>query len=318
MTTTITPPEQPTAAAARRSRGRRQNGSAWAMMAPAAIGLVVFVLLPFLLAGWFSTQNIRLDSPNPPSWFGLEHYRRLLLDPDFRGVFYRGVANNLVFAVVVVPTQTALALVLALLLNRPLRGMAFFRTFFFMPVVFPMALVAVIWKVIYTRGELGLLNSVLDTLSFGLIPAQDWLGNPRTALLAIIVMSIWQGAGLQMVIILAGLQSIPEDLYEAARLDKANRWQQFRHVTFPGLRNTLIFVSLVTTILAFRLFDQVYIMTGGGPQESTTTVMYQAVTSAFQENNVGRGAAITVLFFVIVLAITIVQRLVLREEREIS
>ncbi|WP_324651352.1 sugar ABC transporter permease [Georgenia sp. H159] len=311
MTTTVQ--------AARKPRAKRREAlGGWAMIAPAAVGLVLFVLVPFLLAGWLSTQNVRLDTPQPPSWFGLEHYRRILVDPDFRGDFYTALRNNLLFAAVVVPVQTTLALGLALLLNRPLRGMPVFRTFFFMPVVFPMALVAVVWKVIYTRGELGLLNSVLDTVSFGLIPAQDWLGDPRTALLAIIVMSIWQGAGLQMVILLAGLQGISAELYEAAALDKANRWQQLRHVTLPGLRNTLIFVAMVTTILAFRLFDQVYIMTGGGPQDATTTVMYQAVTTAFDANNVGRASAITVLFFVIVLAITLVQRRVLREEREIS
>jgi len=308
-----------TTVATRPTRARRQETVAgWAMMAPAAVGLLLFVLVPFLLAGWLSTQNVRLDTPQPPSWFGLEHYRRILIDPDFRGDFWTGLRNNLVFAAVVVPVQTTLALALALLLNKPLRGMPVFRTFFFMPVVFPMALVAVVWKVIYTRGELGLLNSVLDTVSFGLIPAQDWLGNPDTALLAIIVMSIWQGAGLQMVILLAGLQGIPGELYEAAALDKAGPWQRLRHVTLPGLRNTLIFVAMVTTILSFRLFDQVYIMTGGGPQESTTTLMYQAVTTAFQANNVGRASAITVLFFVIVLAITLVQRRVLREEREIA
>ncbi|WP_251840086.1 carbohydrate ABC transporter permease [Oceanitalea stevensii] len=308
-----------TTAVTRLARARRPETLAgWAMIAPAAIGLLLFVLLPFLLAGWLSTQNVRLDTPQPPSWFGLEHYRRILLDPDFRGEFLTGLRNNLIFAAVVVPVQTSLALALAVLLNRPLRGMPVFRTFFFMPVVFPMALVAVVWKVIYTRGELGLLNSVLDTVSFGLIPSQDWLGSPSTALAAIIIMSIWQGVGLQMVILLAGLQGIPGELYEAAALDKAGPWQRFRHVTLPGLRNTLIFVAMVTTILSFRVFDQVYIMTGGGPQDATTTVMYQAVTTAFTANNVGRASAITVLFFLIVLTITLIQRRVLREEREIA
>jgi multiple sugar transport system permease protein len=308
-----------TTAVTRRGRTRRPETLAgWAMVAPAAVGLLLFVLLPFLLAGWLSTQNVRLDTPQPPSWFGLQHYRRILLDPDFRGEFLTGLRNNLIFAAVVVPVQTSLALALAVLLNRPLRGMPVFRTFFFMPVVFPMALVAVVWKVIYTRGELGLLNSVLDTVSFGLIPSQDWLGSPSTALAAIIIMSIWQGVGLQMVILLAGLQGIPGELYEAAALDKAGPWQRFRHVTLPGLRNTLIFVAMVTTILSFRVFDQVYIMTGGGPQDATTTVMYQAVTTAFTANNVGRASAITVLFFLIVLTITLIQRRVLREEREIA
>jgi multiple sugar transport system permease protein len=319
-TTTQTPPQAPPLAPPqKRRRGlRRDDRAAWAMFLPAAAGLLLFVVVPFVMAGWLSLHNVRLDSPTPPNWMGLEQYRRILLDPDFRGEFYRGLLNNVVFAAVVVPVQTALALALALLLNRPLRGMPVFRTFFFMPVVFPMALVAVVWKVIYARGELGMLNAVIDTLSFGHLGPYDWLGDPGTALPAVIIMSIWQGAGLQMVILLAGLQGIPADLYEAASLDRAGRWLQFRHVTLPGLRNTLIFVVMVTTILAFRLFDQVYIMTQGGPQQATTTVMYQAVTTAFDANNVGRASAITVLFFLIVLAITLVQRRVLREDREVS
>ncbi|WP_226925156.1 carbohydrate ABC transporter permease [Georgenia thermotolerans] len=301
-----------------RRGGRPGAGTGWAMFAPAGVALALFVVVPFLLAGWLSLHNVRLDSPAPPRWMGLEQYRRILLDPDFSAEFYRGVLNNTVFAAVVVPLQTSLALGLALLLNRPLRAMAFFRTFFFMPVVFPMALVAVVWKAIYSRGELGMLNAVVDTLSLGRLGPYDWLGDPRTALAAIIVMSVWQGAGLQMVIILAGLQGIPQELYEAASLDRAGRWRQFRHVTLPGLRNTLVFVVLVTTILSFRLFDQIYIMTQGGPQQATTTVMYQAVTTAFDANNVGRASAITVLFFLIVLSVALVQRRLLREEREIS
>ena len=201
--------------------------------------------------------------------------------------------------------------------------MATFRTFFFMPVVFPMALVAVIWKLIYSRDQIGLLNSVLDKITFGTVGPVDWLGDSKYALGAIILMSIWQGVGFQMIIILAGLQAISPTLYEAASIDKAGRWQQFLNVTVPGLRNTLIFVSMVTTIFAFRLFDQVYIMTQGGPDNSTTTVMFQAVSSAFgvgtvASGNVGKGAAITIVFVMIVVAITLIQRRVLREDREIS
>ncbi len=300
------------------TRLRRDTSSALLMIGPAAAGLVLFVLVPFGLAIWLSLHNVHLNTGQSAKWLGLEQYRRILVDPDFRGEFYRALVNNGVFALVVVPVQTGLALALALLLNRPLRGMRVFRTFFFMPVVFPLALVAVVWRLIYDRTELGMLNAVLNAISFGELGPYDWLGNPSIALLSIIVLSIWQGVGFQMIIILAGLQGIPASLYEAAAIDKAGRWQQFLHVTLPGLRNTLIFVVTVTTILAFRLFDQIYILTKGGPNDATTTVMYQAVTTAFDENNVGRGAAITVVFFVIVLAITLVQRLLLREEREVA
>jgi multiple sugar transport system permease protein len=300
------------------ARLRRDTPSALIMLGPAVVGLILFVLVPFGLAIWLSLHNVHLNTGQPAKWLGLEQYRRILADPDFRGEFYRALVNNGVFALVVVPVQTGLALALALLLNRPLRGMSVFRTFFFMPVVFPLALVAVVWRLIYDRTELGMLNAVVDAISFGQLGPYDWLGNPSIALPSIIVLSIWQGVGFQMIIILAGLQGIPTSLYEAAATDKAGRWQQFLHVTLPGLRNTLIFVVTVTTILAFRLFDQIYILTKGGPNDATTTVMYQAVTTAFDENNVGRGAAITVVFFVIVLAITLVQRLLLREEREVA
>jgi multiple sugar transport system permease protein len=284
------------------------------MVSPAVLLLLAFVVVPFIAAGWLSLHNVRLNSGRPATWFGLEHYTRLFQDPEF----YRALFNNFIFALIVVPVQTGLALGLAMLLNRPLRGMAVFRTMFFMPVVFPMALVAVIWKLIYSRDNLGMLNAFLDAISFGTLGPYDWLGNPATAMLAIIILSIWQGVGFQMIILLAGLQGISSSLYEAASIDKANAWQQFRNVTLPGMRNTLIFVVLVTTIFSFRLFDQVWILTQGGPDNATTTVMFQAVTAAFTENNVGRGAAITVIFFIIVLLITLIQRRVLREDREVS
>ncbi|MFN8124077.1 MAG: sugar ABC transporter permease [Thermoleophilia bacterium] len=297
---------------------RRDTKAALMFVSPAVLGLIVFVLIPFIVAAWLSLHRVNLNSPLPAKWFGLEQYKRILIDGDTRGDFYRGLINNFTFAIIVVPLQTGLALALAMLLNRPMRGMAVFRTFFFMPVVFPMALVAVMWRLIYARDDIGLFNSALHAISFGQLGPVDWLGDARWALPSIILMSIWQGVGFQMIIILAGLQGIPGTLYEAASIDKAGRWAQFRHVTVPGLRNTLVFVSLVTTIFAFRLFDQVYILTKGGPENSTTTVMYQAVSSAFDTGNVGRGAAITMVFVVIVVAITVIQRMVLKEEREIS
>lgn len=312
---TVAPIKPPDAAKAPPSRTQPgETRTALLMMAPALIGLIAFVVVPFVTAGWLSLHNVRLNSGRPAIWFGLEQYSRVLSDAEF----YRGLANNFIFAAIVVPLQTALALGMAVMCNRKLRGMAFFRTCFFMPVVFPMALVAVIWKLIYARGDLGMLNAVLHAVSFGQLGPVDWLGSGATAMLSIVILSIWQGVGFQMIILLAGLQAIPGELYEAATIDRANKWQQFRNVTLPGVRNTLIFVVMVTTIFSFRLFDQVYILTQGGPNEATTTVMYQAVTSAFTENNVGRGAAITVIFFVIVLLVTLVQRRVLKEEREIA
>jgi multiple sugar transport system permease protein len=284
------------------------------MMAPALTGLGLFVALPFILAVLLSLTNLRLGSPLPLQFLGLEQYRRIWLDPSFRQALF----NNGLFALGVVPLQTILALGLALLLNRPLRGMALFRTVFFMPVVFPMALVAVIWTIIYAPGATGMMNASLNWITVGLWEPRDFLRDPMLALPALIVLSIWQGAGFQMVILLAGLQAVPTVLYEAAAIDGSNQWQQFRYVTLPQLRNPLIFVVLVTSILSFRLFDQVQIMTQGGPNDATTTVMYEAVTAAFNEQKMAKGAAMTVVFFLIVLTLTIVQRRLVSEERSID
>lgn len=281
------------------------------MAAPALAGLFLFVALPFALAVVLSFTNLRLGSPLPTEFLGFEQYRRILLDPSFR----RALLNNGIFALVVVPVQTALALGLAMLLNRPLKGMALFRTLFFMPVVFPMSLVATIWILIYAPGANGMMNAILEFITLTIWEPKDFLRDPWLALPSIMLLSIWQGVGFQMVIILAGLQSIPTVLYEAAAIDGTDRWNQFRYVTLPQLRNPLIFVMLITSILAFRLFDQVQIMTQGGPNDATTTVMYEAVKAAFEQQKMAKGAAMTVVFFLIVLGITTMQRVLVKEEK---
>lgn len=284
------------------------------LVSPALLGLTLFVLIPFALALGFAFTNLRLGSPLPLEFVGLEQFYRIFTDP----AFLRALGNNLLFAAVVVPLQTALALGLALLLNRGLKGTVLFRTLFFMPVVFPMSLVAVVWMLIYAPGPDGMLNAFLGQISFGHWQARDFLRDEYLALPAIVLLSIWQGAGLQMVILLAGLQAIPTELYAAALLDGAGPWQRFRHITLPQLRNPLIFVMLVTTTLAFRLFDQVQIMTRGGPGSATTTVMYETVQALFRRQEVARASAMTVVFFLLVLGVTLLQRRLLRQEREVA
>jgi multiple sugar transport system permease protein len=283
-------------------------------IAPALLGLFLFLGLPFISAIILSFTNLRLGSPLPLQFLGLEQYHRIFSDP----AFLRALLNNAIFAIVIVPVQTTIALGLAILLNQPLKGMAIFRTFFFMPVVFPMSLVSVVWILIYAPNPDGMMNSFMELLTFGIWETTDFLRDPILALPAIMLLSMWQGVGFQMVIILAGLQSIPENLYEAAAIDGSNKINQFIYITLPQLRNTLIFVMLVTSILAFRLFDQVKIMTEGGPNEATTTVMYEAVKAAFEQQKMAKGAAMTVVFFIVVLAITIIQRMVVKQERAID
>jgi multiple sugar transport system permease protein len=301
-----------------KSKFGQDNLAGLLMSLPGLILLTLFVVIPFFTAIYLSFFNVDFNMVQGPQFWGFEQYRRILVDPVTSPIFYKALMNNMTFALIVVPAQTGLAVLLAVMLNAKLRGIAFFRTFFFMPVVFPMSLVAIIWALMFSRDSLGMLNGLLNLFSFGYIQPIDWLGDPNIALLSVALLSIWAGVGFQMVIVLAGLQEIPVELYEAASLDRANRWQRFWNVTIPGLRNTLIFVTIITTIFSLRLFDQVFILTKGGPIDATQTVMYQAVTSAFIEGNVGRASAITVIFVLIIIAITLVQRLVLRQNREVK
>ncbi|MFF4801233.1 carbohydrate ABC transporter permease [Streptomyces sp. NPDC001351] len=311
-------PPPPSAKPVRPRRANRDLVHGLLMSAPALGGLIAFVAVPFVYAVVLSFYNVRLGSPLPPRFFGIEQYRRIFTDPDMSGPFLRALLNNLTFAVVVVPLQTGLALALAILLNRKLKAIGVFRSLFFLPVVFPMALVAVIWRLILARSGDGLLNSALHAVSFGNWGAFDWLGDGLTAMASVIVLSVWQGVGFQMVILLAGLQQIPGELYEAAQLDRASRRQQFRNVTLPGIRGTLVFVAMLTSVLSFRVFDQVYVLVHGGglDEDATRTVMYQAVTTAFDQNNIGQASAITVVFFLIVVVLTLIQRRVVRPGNE--
>lgn len=290
----------------------RDTAAAFALVLPALLGLSVFIAVPFLLAIGISFTNLRLGSPLPLEFVGLREYAKVFTDE----AFVRGLFNNALFALMVVPVQTLLALVLALAVNQKLRGIVWFRTLFFMPVIFPLSLVSVVWVLIYAPGPNGMMNAVLSAITFDVWQPVDFLHHPWFALPAIGLTSIWQGVGFQMVVLLAGLQSIAPHLYEAATIDGAGRWQQFRHVTLPQLRNPLIFVIVVTSILAFRLFDQVRIMTRGGPNDASTTVIFEAVQAGFDRAQISRGAAMTVVFFLIVLLITFLQRRLLQHEAQ--
>ncbi|MBS3784679.1 MAG: sugar ABC transporter permease [Anaerolineae bacterium] len=283
----------------------------WLFSAPAIILLTVFLATPFLMAVGFSFTNQRLiPNPNLPTQFvGLRNYVRLLEDE----AFLRGLLNNFYFAVVVVPLQTGLALFLAILVNQKLKGMNVFRTIYFSPVVTTMVVVAIVWTFLYNPD--GLINSVVQAISFGNLGPYRWLQNTKLVFPAIMVLSIWQGAGFQMVIFLAGLQDIPDYLYEAAEVDGANVLQQFFNITLPQLRNTTIFVVVSTTILAFKLFTQVEVMTQGGPQNASMTTVVHLVHQGWANLRVGYAAAISIVFFLIVLGVSILQRRFLPEER---
>ncbi|MCP4382397.1 MAG: sugar ABC transporter permease [Hyphomicrobiales bacterium] len=227
-------------------------------------------------------------------------------------VFMRALVNTFFFVVIVAPVQAGLALVLALLINQRLRGINVFRTIYFMPVVVSIVVVSLLWRFIYDGSD-GLLNNILGWLTFGLFQPVDWLGNTSTALPAIMAMSIWQGVGFHMVIWLSGLQTISPTLYEAANIEGASKRQAFRYVTWPGLRNTAVLILIVITMQAFALFAQIDVMTSGGPLDSTQTVVFQAVERGYRKQDISGGSTISVVLFLVVLCISLIQRWLTRE-----
>jgi len=258
-------------------------------------------------------------NPDYPQYDGLQEWvswnsgetKWVLLAGD--AVFMRSLVNTFYFAIIVVPLQAGLGLLLALLINRRVRGINVFRTIYFMPVVVSLVVVSILWRFIYDFDN-GLLNNLLGAVSFGAIQPIDWLGNPKASMPAVIIMSTWQGVGFHMVIWLAGLQNIPTTLYEAASVSGANGWQKFRYVTWPGLYDTAVFILVTITMQAFGLFTQIDVMTKGGPLDSTTTVIFQAVEKGFRKQDIAYGSAISVIFFIMVLTIALIQRYLTREK----
>ena len=293
----------------RSAASRKEARTAWLMSSPALLLLALFLGIPILLTFVLSFTNIRLVSPNPPRFVGLNNFVRAFAhDPTF----VRSLTNTAFFALIVVPCQSALALALAILVNAKVKGVTAFRTMIFMPVVTSMVVVSILWSFFYEEN--GLFNSVLNTLTGGGWTAVAWLNNPGTAMPAVIVLSIWQAVGLHMIIWLSGLQGIDPALYEAADLDGASGWQRFRYVTWPGLRSTMVFILVTITIAALGLFVQVDVMTSGGPQDATSTLVYHAVRKGYREQDMGYGSAISLIFFIAVLAISLIQRRLTREK----
>jgi multiple sugar transport system permease protein len=286
----------------------------WLFLSPALALILLFIVLPFLLTVAFSFTDQRLvPNPNVPTeWIGWRNYARVFDNEDF----VRTLLNTAYFTVLVVPLQCGLGLAVAMLINTKLPMRQLFRGIYFLPTVISMVVVSVIWFSLFQMS--GFFNSLLNALTFGLVDPVDWLGNPKTAMPALVLMSAWQGFPFQMVVYLAGLQSINTDLYEAARLDGANRWNEFWHITMPGLLNTHILVVMTTTILAFKLFTQVELLTKGGPSGVTDTLVRFIYLTGFRQGKVGIAAAAAVVFFLIVLAISLVQRRLVKEERAIE
>jgi len=291
-----------------RGTQRRQSVTALAMVGPAVLLLILFFLIPVVLTFALAFTNARLISPTPAHFTGLHNFRVLFDDP----LFYKSLRNTLYFTAVVVPVQAGLALGLALLINAKVKGVNFFRTIYFLPVITSMVVVSLLWEFMYQKT--GLINHAISGLTFGHVHGPDWLANPHTAMPAIIALSVWQAVGFHMIIWLAGLQTIPAELYEAADLDGATGWGRFRYVTWPGLRHTRTFVLITITIAAFGLFVQVNVMTHGGPLDSTSTIVYQAINTGYAQQQTAYASAMSLVFFALVLAVSLIQRYLTREK----
>ncbi|HEX2100015.1 MAG TPA: sugar ABC transporter permease [Candidatus Synoicihabitans sp.] len=278
---------------------------------PAIAGLGLFVVWPLLRAAWWSVTNADLLAPDSARFVGLANYGDLIGDPRFRQAF----GNTALFALLVVPLQTLLAFLLALWVNRPEPAWRWLRGIFFVPVIVSLPVLAVLWTILYQPAqgdEMGLINAALHALG---LPPQAWLRDPHLALPAIAAMSIWQGVGLQMMVFLAGLQGVPRELIEAARIDGATALQRIWHVVIPSLRNTIVFVVTVTTILAFRIFVQPYLMTRGGPENRTLSLIQSIYEMTFLSQNLGRASAAAILFLGLVATLALIQRHWAKEER---
>jgi multiple sugar transport system permease protein len=292
----------------------KDTRTAWMLLTPALGMIGLFIVVPFLMSVVLSFTDQRLvPNPNVPTEFiGFRNYLRLAESGDFLNAFWR----TLTFAVLVVPIQCGMGLGAALLINSKLPMRNLFRGIYFLPTVISMVVVSCIWSSLYQRE--GFFNYALQGVSGGALGPVNWLQNPATAMISIVALSAWQGFPFQMVVYLAGLQGISKDLYEAAQIEGATRWQEFRNVTMPALRNTHILVVMTTTIFAFKLFTQVQLLTQGGPLDVTNTMVRVMYKQGFTQGKVGVGAAAAVVFFLIVLLISYLQRRLVKEDRAFS
>jgi multiple sugar transport system permease protein len=286
--------------------------AALAFLGPFLVAMVLFKAWPLVYAFWLSFHSYDLFSP--PKSVGFANYSYLFRQADF----WISIKNTAEYTLVVVTAQTVLSFFLALVMDQKIRGKAFFRTAFFLPSVTSSVAISLIFMFIFFKN--GVLNqalaaSGLDHLldAVGLKPPIDWLGDTRTALPAIMVQNIWSTSGYLMIVFLAGLQDIPETLYEAARVDGASGWQQLWHITLPSLRPTTFYVVTMGLIGCFQVFDQVYVMTEGGPLKATLTTAYLVYKEAFGNFEMGYACAIAFVLATVIFACTLVQQRIMKE-----
>ncbi len=289
-----------------RRAGFRRGLTGWLFAAPILIYFTIFVFGPILasLVMMFFEWN-GFGPISQAKWVGLQNVSELFRDEKFLGSF----RNTFLYAVVVVVSGVVFGLLLALVLNGVNRFIGLVRATYYLPVMLPITAMSLLWGLMYQQ-RYGLFNQLLSAVD---LPPVAWLINPSVALLSICLMVVWKGLGWYMVIFMAGLKAIPEDFYEAAKVDGATGWQRFWHITLPLLRPTLLFVLVVTIIGSLQVFSPIFIMTQGGPANATNVVVYWVYITAFQFLRFGYATAMAVFLFVVIMVITAIQLRVFRE-----
>lgn len=278
---------------------RKETLAAWMFLLPGFVGFAIFVFGAVLFS--LGLSFFEWDMLTKPTFVGLKNYSRLLFeDKTFHLVF----RNTLLFVIGTVPTRVFLGLFFALILVRNIPGRTFFRGAVFLPVIIPTVAAAMVWRWIF-NADFGLLNDFLYQIGVSNLPR--WLSDPKWALVAIMILSVWKDVGFSTVMFMAGLQSIPGTVYEAAKLDGANSFKIFTHITLPLLSPTTFFVIVINIISSFQVFDQAYVLTGGGPGNATNTIVYYIYNNAFQWFRMGYAAAIAWILFGVIFVATLIQ-----------
>lgn len=265
---------------------------------PALLVLGLTVFYPALQAFYLSFTQYEYDLMQPPTWIGLKNFQRLLADP----IFWQTFRNTLLYLFCVVPVLVSLPLALAILVNRKLRGMHWFRVAYYVPVVISMVVAGIAWKWLYADN--GLLNQLLQLVR---IPAVPWLTSPAWAIFSVMAVTIWKGLGYYMVIYLAGLQAIPQELYEAAAIDGSDGVKKHWDITIPLMRPYIFLVAVISAISATKVFEEVYVMTRGGPNHASETIVYYLYNKAFGELEISYACTIGLVMFLLILVLSVVR-----------
>lgn len=338
-----------------KEQDRQDAVTGWLFMSPVILIFGVFLVIPIIFALYFSLTDWNgISPPLEANLVGLKNYQDVLLGGGIRQFdFFKALKNTTYFALGVVPAQTLISLTLAVVINqRMLRFKGFFRTAYYFPSVTSSIAISLIFLFLYQKS--GLINQLLETLTFGVwgsppwlndargvfhvileaigigpqsapalvettlagLTLWDWISGPSIALAAIMIMNTWTTIGTMMLVFLAALQDVPSSVYEAAQIDGANAWQMFRKITVPLLRPTTFFVVTLGLIGTYQVFDQIYVMSSGGPAKTTLTIAYLVYRSGFRNSEMGVGAAIAILLFIIIFALTMIQRRITGSEAE--